>query len=100
MYNDQPPIGQTSFSSGHTKGVVIAREDGGFWLIHSVPHYPPDPKDGDYSYPKTGLKNGQSYLCITLPAKELEIVGKIITIVLFELPRSDFLWFWISKYKY
>ncbi len=53
---------------GHTKGVVVFGEKQGFWLVHSVPKYPPAP-DGDskgYSYPPTGQKNGQSFLCVSL----------------------------------
>uniref|UniRef100_A0A1B6FE63 Uncharacterized protein n=2 Tax=Cuerna arida TaxID=1464854 RepID=A0A1B6FE63_9HEMI len=75
LYNDQPPIGNRSFTKGHTKGVVYARDSGGFWLVHSVPHYPPLPNTTQYSYPKSGLKNGQSYLCLTLPPDQLELVG-------------------------
>lgn len=76
FYNDQPPDGNVSFTGGHTKGVVYAGETGGFWLIHSVPHYPPLPKLSEYSYPKTGLKNGQSYLCVSLHPDQLDLVGK------------------------
>uniref|UniRef100_A0A1B6LW25 Uncharacterized protein n=2 Tax=Graphocephala atropunctata TaxID=36148 RepID=A0A1B6LW25_9HEMI len=75
LYNDQPPVGNTSLERGHTKGVVFAEDSGGFWLVHSVPHYPPLPNTTHYTYPHSGLKNGQSYLCITLPPDQLELVG-------------------------
>uniref|UniRef100_A0A1B6DYW6 Uncharacterized protein n=3 Tax=Clastoptera arizonana TaxID=38151 RepID=A0A1B6DYW6_9HEMI len=76
LYNDQPPnVKRNSLSAGHTKGLVVANKDGGFWLVHSVPHFPPDPKKSSYEYPGNAFKNGQSFLCISLPAKDLEVVG-------------------------
>ncbi|XP_054271236.1 plancitoxin-1-like [Macrosteles quadrilineatus] len=75
LYNDQPPNGETTLTGGHTKGVVVAGKSGGFWLVHSVPHYPPPPDTAAYSYPHTGLRNGQSFLCITLKPQQLETVG-------------------------
>lgn len=73
-YNDQPPEGDDSVYYGHTKGVVMADRTGGFWLIHSVPHYPS--VVSQYTYPTTGHKNGQAYMCISLPPDQMEIVGK------------------------
>ncbi|KAF2346668.1 Deoxyribonuclease II, partial [Trinorchestia longiramus] len=43
FYNDEFPNGTTSEAHGHTKGVVMMTEKGGFWLVHSVPRYPPAP---------------------------------------------------------
>lgn len=59
---------------GHTKGVVMADRTGGFWLIHSVPHYP-SVTYSQYTYPATGHKNGQSYMCMSLPPDQMETVG-------------------------
>ena len=67
LYNDEHPDGNTSFTDGHTKGVVAFDQNNGIWLVHSVPHYPPNTENnGKYSYPHTGQRNGQSFLCISL----------------------------------
>lgn len=61
---------------GHTKGVVMGDSESGLWLIHSVPHYPPEAKSNVYLYPKSGVIYGQSFLCISVDPKGLEIIGK------------------------
>ncbi|ROT83636.1 deoxyribonuclease-2-alpha [Penaeus vannamei] len=77
MYNDEFPNNTKSFTKGHTKGVVLLTELGGFWLIHSVPKYPPPPEDG-YSYPSSGQHYGQTMLCISLPAHQANNVGQLL----------------------
>lgn len=72
MYNDEPPIGKTDGYRGHTKGVLSADSKSGFWLIHSVPHYPPDLLNGSYSYAATGLTYAQNFLCITMNSGEID----------------------------
>jgi deoxyribonuclease-2 len=55
FYNDQPPDKPFSLIYGHSKG-VLAFEDKtqtGFWLVHSVPHFPPTIEQG-YGYPDSG----------------------------------------------
>nr|CAH7753566.1 unnamed protein product [Callosobruchus chinensis] len=74
IYNDQPPQRRPSEAKGHNKGVILAENQGGFWLIHSVPHFP-DTEDKAYIFPRTGAVFGQSFLCITLNLKNLDIVG-------------------------
>ena len=70
FYNDEHPNGKTSFTLGHTKGVIAFDEKSGFWLVHSVPKYPPALEDNDtYDYPHTGQMYGQSFLCISLQTK-------------------------------
>ena len=80
MYNDAPAIAyndtEYDFTKGHTKGVAVANEDGGFWLVHSVPKYPPPMKTGAYKYPKSGTIYGQSFLCISFKKNEMQSVGK------------------------
>lgn len=75
MYNDEPPKGSTDMVNGHTKGVVGTDNKQGFWLIHSVPHFPPNIEDGAYGYPPTGHRYGQSFLCITMSSAMIELVG-------------------------
>lgn len=77
MYNDEPPGEKTDDDRGHTKGVVAANSEGGFWLIHSIPKYP-DPDYTTYSYPPTGHLYGQSFLCISMEPKDMETVGSLI----------------------
>lgn len=77
IYNDEPVNSTSSFDLGHTKGVVVANMDGGFWLVHSVPKFPYVPCTSQmYGYPATGLHYGQSFLCISMAAKSLDIVGE------------------------
>ena len=48
LYNDQIPGGGWSEKFGHTKGALALDEKSGWWLVHSLPHYPP-PADEGYS---------------------------------------------------
>ncbi|CAF1279711.1 unnamed protein product [Adineta steineri] len=69
FYNDQPPNQPFSVIYGHSKG-VLAFEDKtqtGFWLVHSVPHFPPVIEQG-YGYPDSGRIYGQTMLCVTFNA--------------------------------
>ncbi len=66
FYNDENPItGAVVGSRGHTKGVLAfdMGTNSGFWLVQSVPKFPPA---GSYSYPKTGMPNAQTLLCVSL----------------------------------
>ena len=48
-------------------GVLVMNEDMGFWLVHSVPKFPPSLAENNlYDYPHTGQMYGQSFLCISL----------------------------------
>lgn len=91
LYNDSPPDAPTVFKYGHTKGVVIVNSKQGFWLIHSVPGFPPVPKGGElkrppkrenvtiqgrYAYPESGTIYGQSFLCVSLGSDQFNTVGK------------------------
>ncbi|XP_058795768.1 plancitoxin-1 [Phymastichus coffea] len=103
LYNDQPPNQPATLNNGHTKGAIIANEKSGFWLIHSVPNFPPQPNTGEkvqsvrsskseddkdveksnvvvptggYAYPSSGKQNGQSFLCISTNDLNFDIIGK------------------------
>lgn len=59
----------------------MSEAGGGLWLVHSVPYYPPLPGNVEtpdtegYSYPSTGHTYGQSFLCISLSASQMDLVG-------------------------
>lgn len=82
MYNDEFPNGTSSETSAHAKGVVAFDGQSGFWLVHSVPRFPPAPGDGppgtkgNYSYPTTGLRYGQTMLCVSLPLDQADLIGE------------------------
>jgi deoxyribonuclease II len=66
FYNDENPInGSVNGTRGHTKGVLAfdLASDSAFWLVQSTPKFPPK---GSYGFPKTGMPNAQTLLCITL----------------------------------
>ena len=46
LYNDQIPGGGWSEKFGHTKGALALDSQTGWWLIHSLPHFPPKAADG------------------------------------------------------
>uniref|UniRef100_A0A3P8S456 deoxyribonuclease II n=1 Tax=Amphiprion percula TaxID=161767 RepID=A0A3P8S456_AMPPE len=54
----------TFFRYGHSKGVLLFDHSQGFWLSHSIPHFPSFPERG-YIYPSSGKVNGQTGLCVT-----------------------------------
>ncbi|XP_036970189.1 uncharacterized protein LOC119028390 isoform X2 [Acanthopagrus latus] len=64
LYNDGPPILDYKQEYGHTKGVLLFDRAQGFWLSHSIPHFPSFPERG-YLYPSSGKVNGQTALCVT-----------------------------------
>jgi deoxyribonuclease-2 len=55
FYNDQPPNKPFSLIYGHSKGVLVFEDktQTGYWLVHSVPHFPPTIEQG-YGYPDSG----------------------------------------------
>lgn len=67
-------LGDEFYDNGHTKGVIAFDGESGFWMVHSVPRYPPMVADG-YGYPPTGHRYGQMYLCITLNASTVDDIG-------------------------
>uniref|UniRef100_A0A183J8E5 Deoxyribonuclease II n=1 Tax=Soboliphyme baturini TaxID=241478 RepID=A0A183J8E5_9BILA len=71
LYNDQ--FNETSNKFGHTKGLLLFDENTGFWIVHSVPHFPNPIK---YEWPSTATTYGQSVLCITFGIDSLEGITK------------------------
>ncbi|XP_003741591.1 deoxyribonuclease-2-alpha [Galendromus occidentalis] len=76
-YNDQPPVEgeKASWSSGHTKGVVLFDSDSGLWLVHSVPKFPENTFSGNFSFPKNGYVNGQTLLCMSFKSRQLNSIA-------------------------
>lgn len=59
-----------SGTSGHTKGVLAADANGGYWMVHSVPKYP-DLSTDSYSW-TTSTTYGQTFLCMSLDSTMIE----------------------------
>jgi deoxyribonuclease-2 len=79
FYNDEPPEGATDSTHAHAKGVVVADDTNGYWLIHSVPHFSSAEESLKYAYPSTGLTYGQVALCISVKASEIDkVVDQLI----------------------
>ncbi|XP_066579997.1 deoxyribonuclease-2-alpha [Amia ocellicauda] len=79
LYNDQTPPShgeREKNECGHTKGVVLLDKTQGFWLVHSTPHFPPRQEVGTFSYPETGVENGQNFLCVTFPVERFQSIGE------------------------
>ncbi|XP_005087389.1 deoxyribonuclease-2-alpha isoform X1 [Mesocricetus auratus] len=82
LYNDQPPKSSSardSSSRGHTKGVLLLDQEGGFWLIHSVPRFPPPVSSGAYSWPPNAHTYGQTLLCVSFPFDQFLKIGRQLT---------------------
>ncbi|XP_045691463.1 deoxyribonuclease-2-beta isoform X1 [Phyllostomus hastatus] len=74
MYNDGVPKSVNySRKYGHTKGLLLWNKVQGFWLIHSIPQFPPIPEEG-YGYPPSGRRNGQIGICITFKYNQYEAI--------------------------
>ncbi|KAK6751106.1 hypothetical protein RB195_002838 [Necator americanus] len=71
-YNDDCPDLEEGHGRGHSKGVVLFDKETGFWMVHSVPRFPPIEK---YDYPESGTKFAQSFLCLSFDANYLEDIG-------------------------
>ncbi|XP_069795437.1 deoxyribonuclease-2-beta [Narcine bancroftii] len=74
IYNDAPPSMPYDMKHGHTKGVLTFNKVQGFWLMHSVPHFPANATEG-YMYPSSGQRYGQTFLCITIQYNQVSEIG-------------------------
>lgn len=68
MYSDDDPIKEADSYRGHAKGVSLFDLTTGFWIIHSVPNFPPLKS---FSYPPTAEKYGQSFFCASMEVQHL-----------------------------
>lgn len=76
LYNDASPNSRNySTKPGHTKGCLLFDKSQGFWLIHSIPGFPPFPENG-YSYPSSGKKNGQTVICVTYKYEQYSVIAR------------------------
>lgn len=76
LYNDEPsPDSEVPKNDklGHTKGALFYGQSRGFWMIHSIPHFPPVKS---YDYPHKAMVYGQNILCISLDAVNLNYAGE------------------------
>ncbi|XP_034067153.1 deoxyribonuclease-2-alpha isoform X3 [Gymnodraco acuticeps] len=88
LYNDQKPpedlgdrwVDNSGSKGGHTKGVVLLDKNQGFWLVHSTPHFPPVRQAGTFSYPPSGVNNGQNFICVTYPLERFQTIGEQLQI--------------------
>lgn len=74
LYNDAPPVLEYQNKYGHTKGSLLFDQLQGFWLTHSVPHFPPFPEMG-FGYPSTGKLFGQTVQCTTYNYKQFRKIS-------------------------
>ncbi|XP_049644314.1 deoxyribonuclease-2-alpha-like [Suncus etruscus] len=83
LYNDQPPplTGKTNGQSGHSKGVVLLDLDEGFWLVHSVPKFPPHTSNPAFSWPSNAQCYGQTLFCVTFPSSQFHDIGKQLSYI-------------------
>nr|XP_023700029.1 deoxyribonuclease-2-beta [Paramormyrops kingsleyae] len=75
LYNDAPPFLKYDNHYGHTKGALLFDTVQGFWMIHSVPHFPPPPEHG-YSWPSSGKMYGQTAFCVTYKYHQLPLIAE------------------------
>jgi len=76
LFSDQPPNDTASSSYAHMKGVVIFDTKKALVIEHSVPNFPESPKTSIYSFPDSGVKYGQSFLCMSFELSSLDSVIK------------------------
>ncbi|KAM4629494.1 deoxyribonuclease-2-beta [Polymixia lowei] len=75
LYNDAPPVLDYIKEYGHTKGVLLFDHFQGFWLSHTIPHFPSFPERG-YVYPSSGKVNGQTALCVTYKYGQFPLIAQ------------------------
>ena len=51
LYNDEAPTYTASSSYAHAKGMLLTNGSIGFWLVHSMPHWPNAEQNGPAPFP-------------------------------------------------
>lgn len=72
FYNDEDPDGDTH-GNGHMKGTIGLADQGGFWIIHSIPRFPQVPSE-DWNLPSSARIYGQSAICVNFAPKQIETI--------------------------
>uniref|UniRef100_V5H9Z3 Putative deoxyribonuclease ii n=1 Tax=Ixodes ricinus TaxID=34613 RepID=V5H9Z3_IXORI len=89
-YNDQPFTGEEEPANGpqghhgkeyaHSKGILMADATSGMWLVHSTPQFPMKVHMGEFNMTRTARKNGQYFMCLTVPPTEVDAIAELLLI--------------------
>lgn len=71
-------------------GALLFDHAQGFWLSHSIPHFPSFPEKG-YLYPSSGKVNGQTALCVTYQYQQFLHIGELSWSTELGIQSSDLL---------
>uniref|UniRef100_W5LDJ0 deoxyribonuclease II n=1 Tax=Astyanax mexicanus TaxID=7994 RepID=W5LDJ0_ASTMX len=75
LYNDAPPLLKYQSNYGHSKGTLLFDRSQGFWITHSIPHFPPFLEMG-FGYPSTGKLYGQTVHCTTYSYEQFKKISQ------------------------
>ena len=75
--------GSQWLTKGIAKGVLMFNNFTGFWLIHSVPGFPPFSERG-YDYPQSGRTRGHVFFCVSVNVVEIDAIGSLF---LYNMPH-------------
>ncbi|XP_048777857.1 plancitoxin-1-like [Ostrea edulis] len=89
MYNDESPKKSNKSWTGKpkyglTKGVYAFDKRTGFWLISTIPKFPP-PKGKGYAFHKDAKRDGHIVLCVTLNSDSVQDLHEV-----FKVTRPQF----------
>uniref|UniRef100_A0A0K8RBE0 Putative endonuclease n=1 Tax=Ixodes ricinus TaxID=34613 RepID=A0A0K8RBE0_IXORI len=88
-YNDQPFTGDDDDAKepkvhakeyAHSKGILMADKTTGMWLVHSTPQFPVNVHMGQFNMTRTARKNGQYFMCVTVPFSEVDKIAELLLI--------------------